>query len=70
METKKRKHISQRLRQFAWANEAVSALEYALVVGVVATGIAAGLLTFGESITETLTTFKDEVIGARQAADD
>ena len=54
--TRTRKHISRRLRRFAWANEAVSALEYALVVGVVATVIAAALVTFGGEITDLLDT--------------
>ena len=50
METKKVNHVSRRFRRFRRANEAASALEYALVVAVVATGIAAALLTFGQAI--------------------
>ena len=46
METGKTKHISRRLRRFARANKAVSALEYAILVGVIAVGIAAALATF------------------------
>ena len=48
--TRTRKHILRRLRRFAKANEAVSALEYALVIGVVSTVIAAALVTFGAEI--------------------
>ena len=44
-------HVSRRLRRFAKANEAVSALEYAILVGVIAVAIAAALATFGTSIT-------------------
>ena len=39
------KHVSRRFRRFAKANEAVSALEYAILVGVIAVGIAAALAT-------------------------
>ena len=44
--TKKRLHISRRLRRFVRANEAVSALEYAILVGVIAVAIAAALQAF------------------------
>ena len=47
----KTKHISRRFRRFVRANEAVSALEYAILVGVIAVGIAAALATFSTSIT-------------------
>ena len=68
--TRNKKHISRRLRRFARANEAVSALEYALVIGVVATVIAAALVTFGGNITTLLTTIGAEVTEAQNAADD
>ena len=42
----KTKHVSRRFRRFAKANEAVSALEYAILVGVIAVGVAAALATF------------------------
>ena len=35
------KHKSRHLRRFLKANEAVSALEYALLVGVIAVGVLA-----------------------------
>ena len=50
MEAKKTKHISRRFRRFVRANEAVSALEYAILVGVIAVAIAAALATFSTSI--------------------
>ena len=47
----KRKHVSRRFRRFVKANEAVSALEYAILVGVIAVAIATALATFGSNIT-------------------
>ena len=46
VETKKAKHTSRRFRRFARANEAVSALEYAILVGVIAVAIGVALTTF------------------------
>ena len=54
VETKKAKHISRRFRRFVRANEAVSALEYAILVGVIAVAIGLALTTFSESITTAL----------------
>ena len=45
------KHKSRRFRRFVRANEAVSALEYAILVGVVAVAIGAALVTFGDKVT-------------------
>ena len=45
------KHKSRRLRRFLKANEAVSALEYAILVGVIAVAVGAALVTFGGDIT-------------------
>lgn len=45
------KHKSRRLRRFLKANEAVSALEYAILVGVIAAAVGGAILTFGGSIT-------------------
>ena len=42
----KMKHVSRRFRRFSKANEAVSALEYAILVGVIAVGIGAALVAF------------------------
>ena len=44
------RHKSRRFRRFLKANKAVSALEYALLVGVIATGVGAAILAFGENI--------------------
>jgi Flp pilus assembly pilin Flp len=51
---KKRPHVSRRFRRFLQANEAVSALEYAIMVGVVAVALMAALTTFSGTITEAL----------------
>ena len=48
MVAKTTKHRSRRFRRFIRANEAVSALEYAVLVGVVVVGIGAALGTFHE----------------------
>ena len=50
----KRKHVSRRFRRFVKANEAVSALEYAILVGVIAVAIATALATFGQNITSAI----------------
>ena len=51
----KTKHVSRRLRRFLKANEAVSALEYAILVGVVTIAVGAALVTFSGNITTALT---------------
>ena len=61
----KTKHVSRRFRHFVWAKEAVSALEYAILVGVIAVAIAAALATFSGNITTALTN-----IGTQVAAPD
>ena len=48
------KHVSRRFRRFVRANEAVSALEYAILVGVIAVGMAAALATFETEISEAI----------------
>ena len=55
------KHKSRRFRRFAKANEAVSALEYAILVGVVAVAIGAALVAFGGKITAALTSVGGKV---------
>ena len=59
----KTKHISRRLRAFAKANEAVSALEYAILVGVVVVGIGAALAAFETQISNALGTIGAQVGG-------
>ena len=50
----KTRHISRRFRRFAKANEAVSALEYAILVGVITIAVGAALVTFSDAITKTI----------------
>ena len=54
MVAKTTKHRSRRFRRFIRANEAVSALEYAVLVGVVVVGIGAALGTFTNQIKNAL----------------
>ncbi|MDE0174984.1 MAG: hypothetical protein OYH76_12610 [Defluviicoccus sp.] len=44
------KHVSRRLRRFLKANEAVSALEYAILVGVVTVAVGAAIVAFSGQI--------------------
>ena len=60
METKKAKHTSRRFGRFARANEAVSALEYAILVGVIAVAIGLALTTFSGKISTAMTTIGDQ----------
>ena len=55
MVAKTTKHWSRRFRRFIQANEAVSVLEYAVLVGVVVVGIGAALGTFQNQIRAGLT---------------
>ena len=48
------KHKSRRFRRFLRANEAVSALEYAILVGVIAVGIGAALLAFEDQLDDAI----------------
>lgn len=67
METKRTKHISRRLRRFPRANEAVSAIEYAILVGVIAVGMAAALAAFETQISAALTTIGAQIGGTTVA---
>ena len=44
------KQISRRLRRFLKADEAVSALEYAVLVGVVVVGVGTAIFAFSDSV--------------------
>ena len=59
----KTKHVSRRFRRFGWANEAVSALEYAILVGVIAVGMAAALAAFETQISSALTAMGNTIGG-------
>lgn len=62
------KHKSRRFRRFLKANEAVSALEYAILVGVVAVGIAAAIFGLRNEITTQIGEMKDAVADAGEKA--
>ena len=57
------KHKSRRFRRFVRANEAVSALEYAILVGVVAVAVGAALVTFGDKVTKAIGNISTNVEG-------
>ena len=48
------KHKSRRFRRFLQANKAVSALEYAILVGVIGIAIGGALLAFSTDIKEAI----------------
>ena len=49
------KNILRFLGRFVRANKAVSALEYAILVGVIVAGVGAALITFSDNIETALT---------------
>ena len=55
------KHKSRRFRRFLRANEAVSALEYAILVGVVTVGVGAAVVAFEGNIQTALETIGTDV---------
>ena len=57
------KHLSGRFRRFVRSTKAVSALEYAILVGIVAIAITAALATFSDSITTALNTIGTDIAG-------
>ncbi len=48
-------------RRFARDNRAVSALEYAILVGIITAGLGAAFATFQTEITNTITTIANNV---------
>ena len=69
----KRQRITGRARGFLRSTRAVSALEYAILVGVIVVGVAGALSTFGDDIKTALETVFArafaEVTGAGAGAD-
>ena len=55
------KSIVQRLRHFGRSGKAVSALEYAILVGVVVVAIGTALATFSDNITAALNTVAGQI---------
>lgn len=58
----------QRIRSFFRDSKAVSALEYAILVGVIAVAIAAALATFGDDLTAGIEKIGDKVKAPTGAA--
>ena len=48
-------HMHRRIRRFLRSSRAVSALEYAILVGVIAVGALAAIGSFGDSIETAIT---------------
>ena len=59
--SKGNKGIAARVRRYLRSTRAVSALEYAILVGVIAVGITAALGTFKESLEDALDTIGDTI---------
>ena len=58
----KRRRITRRARGFLRSTRAVSALEYAILVGVIAVGVTAAIGAFGTQIEEALSKIGTNVI--------
>ena len=54
-------HIKKRVARFFRASRAVSALEYAILVGVIVVAIGAALATFQNQVTEALQRAGDRI---------
>ena len=55
-------------RRFLRVDEAVSALEYAILVGIIAVAIGTALLAFGENIANAIDGIGTKVEGAKDTA--
>ena len=62
-------HVSRRLRRFVRANEAVSALEYAILVGVITVAVGVALVTFSGNITAAIEGIGTKVQAIKDTAD-
>ena len=64
----KRQRITGRARGFLRSTRAVSALEYAILVGVIAVGVSSAIGIFGDSIEKALTKIGGAVTKAADKA--
>lgn len=55
-------HASRRLRRFLRATEAVSALEYAILVGVITVGIGVAVATFSTDLQTVIEGIGNDVV--------
>ena len=53
------RYLSRRLRRFVRAREAVSTLEYAMLVGLMAVAVGAAILTFSNDVQTAITNIGD-----------
>ncbi len=65
----KTQHISRRLRRFLKANEAVSALEYAVLVGVVVVGVGGAIYAFSGNVETAISEIGSKVEDGADAID-
>ena len=57
------KQTLRRIRRFLKADEAVSTLEYAMMVGLIATAVGGAIVTFSDDVQTAITNIGDEVSG-------
>ena len=57
------KQIPRRIRRFLKADQGVSTLEYAMMVGLVATAVGAAIVTFSDDVQTAITTIGNQVSG-------
>ena len=62
------RHYARTARRYLRNTKAVSALEYAMLVGAVAAGIGAAIFTFRQEIVESLTTLRNDMAAGVTAA--
>lgn len=53
--------VARRFRRFLEATRGVSAIEYALLVGLVAVAVGAAIVTFSDDLQTTITNIGDQV---------
>ena len=57
------RYLSRRLRRFVRAREAVSTLEYAMLVGLMAVAVGAAIVTFSNDVQTAILAIGDGVAG-------
>ncbi len=55
------KQIPRRIRRFLKADQGVSTLEYAMMVGLVATAVGAAIVTFSDDVQQAIANIGDQV---------
>ena len=64
------RYLSRRLRRFVRAREAVSTLEYAMLVGLMAVAVGAAIVTFSNDVQTAILNIGDGVVGGRHYGPD